>query len=147
MHQDVDERIVVVDQQNARPVHQRRLAAGWTTARISPGRIHCAGGPSRKVAPWFARTKTKPCNTQGTKPGVGASIDVDDAKSGVSRTPVKYASGSPKWVPVLMFLLFAAGIVSIMLPYLNNGIAGGNWYILAGLGMILGGIITATQYR
>ena len=46
-----------------------------------------------------------------------------------------------------MFALFAVGIVIIMLPYLNNGIAGGNWFILGGLAMILGGIITATQYR
>ena len=84
---------------------------------------------------------------KGTKPGGEAATEVDSAKSGVSRTPVKYSTGSPKWVPALMFLLFAAGIVAIMLPYLNNGIAGGNWYILGGLGLILGGIIAATQYR
>ncbi len=82
---------------------------------------------------------------KGTKPST--AVEVDDAKSGVSRTPVKYNDSSPKWVPVLMFALFAVGVVAIMLPYLNNSVPGGSWLILAGLGMILGGIITATQFR
>ena len=82
---------------------------------------------------------------KGTKPG--AAVEITEGPSGVSRTPVKVGGASPKWVPILMFTLFAAGIVAIMLPYLSNGIAGGNWYILGGLGLILGGIITATQYR
>lgn len=55
---------------------------------------------------------------------------------------------SPMWVPVLMFTLLAAGIIIILLNYVQllPG-ATDNWYLLAGLGLILGGIITATQYR
>jgi hypothetical protein len=56
---------------------------------------------------------------------------------------------SPLWVPVLMFVLLGAGMLTIFLNYLGM-VPGGetsNWYLLLGLGFILGGIITATQYR
>ncbi len=55
---------------------------------------------------------------------------------------------SPPWVPVLMFTLLAIGLVIIFLNYL--GVLPGetkNSYLLVGLGFILGGIMTATQYR
>jgi hypothetical protein len=55
---------------------------------------------------------------------------------------------SPTWVPVLMFSLFGLGMVTILGNYVEllPG-AVSNWYLLLGLGFILGGIITATQYR
>ncbi len=58
---------------------------------------------------------------------------------------------SPVWVPVLMFGLLALGMIIIILNYIGllpfvDGEAS-NWYLLGGLGLILGGIITATQYR
>jgi hypothetical protein len=51
-------------------------------------------------------------------------------------------------VPVLMFTLLGLGILVILLNYVQllPG-ATDNWYLLAGLGLILCGIITATQYR
>lgn len=52
------------------------------------------------------------------------------------------------WVPVLMFTLFALGLITIFLNY--TAILPGatdNWYTIGGLGLILGGILTATQYR
>ncbi len=55
---------------------------------------------------------------------------------------------SPVWVPILMFGLLGLGALSILLNYL--GVPPGspdNWYLLVGLGLILLGIITATQYR
>ena len=55
---------------------------------------------------------------------------------------------SPMWVPVLMFTMFGLGMLVIFLNYV--GLLPGattNWYLLVGLGLILGGIITATQYR
>ena len=47
-----------------------------------------------------------------------------------------------------MFTLLGLGGVLILLNYLEllPG-ATSNWYLLGGLGLILGGILTATQYR
>ena len=55
---------------------------------------------------------------------------------------------SPMWVPVLMFTLLGIGIIVILPNYVQllPG-ATDNWYLLLGLGFILGGIITATQFR
>ena len=56
---------------------------------------------------------------------------------------------SPMWVPVLMFALLGLGILTIVLNYVSL-LPGGevnNWYLVLGLVMILGGIITATQFR
>jgi hypothetical protein len=64
---------------------------------------------------------------------------------------------SPTWVPVVMFGLLALGLVVIFCNYLGLLPAlwwdnppdsdTSNWWLLIGLGSILGGIITATQYR
>lgn len=55
---------------------------------------------------------------------------------------------SPRWVPILMFTLLGIGLVVIFCNYLGV-LPGGtkNSYLLVGLGSILGGIMTATQYR
>jgi len=63
-----------------------------------------------------------------------------------------YSSGyvpgkvSPTWVPVLMFAFLILGGLMIIFNYMG-WVPGGtsNWYLLGGLGLILGGIITATQ--
>jgi len=49
---------------------------------------------------------------------------------------------------VLMFVFWGLGMLVIFLSYLSV-LPGGssNWYLLVGLGLILAGIITATQYR
>ena len=55
---------------------------------------------------------------------------------------------SPVWVPILMFTMFGLGMLTIFLNYVELlPSATSNWYLLLGLGFILGGIITATQYR
>jgi len=47
-----------------------------------------------------------------------------------------------------MFTLLAAGALMIVLNYLELlPAATSNWYLIGGLGLILGGIVTATQYR
>jgi hypothetical protein len=64
--------------------------------------------------------------------------------------PVPQAYGeSPRWVPILMFTLFGIGMLVIFLHYVDVLLPGAssNWWLMAGLGAILGGIITATQYR
>ncbi len=55
---------------------------------------------------------------------------------------------SPKWVPVLMFLLLIGGMLVIIANYLEvlPGNAK-NSYLFLGLGMITAGFITATKYR
>lgn len=55
---------------------------------------------------------------------------------------------SPTWVPVLMFGLLVLGALMIILNYMG-WVPGGtsNWYLLGGLGLILGGIIAATQFH
>lgn len=70
----------------------------------------------------------------------------------VTQTSLSAGKGpSPMWVPVLMFALLGIGMLVILLNYVGllpfvDG-AASNWYLLLGLGLILGGIITATQYR
>ena len=68
----------------------------------------------------------------------------------VVATQPTYTSGkvSPIWVPILMFGLLGLGAVMIVLNYVSllpGGIS--NWYLVGGLGLILAGIITATQYH
>jgi len=47
-----------------------------------------------------------------------------------------------------MLTLFGLGLICILLNYLG-GLPGGasNGYLLLGLGLIVGGFVTATQYR
>jgi hypothetical protein len=57
---------------------------------------------------------------------------------------------SPWWVPAIMFTLIGAGMLVIFLNYLqvfSGGDTPSNVPLVIGLGMILGGIITATQYH
>jgi hypothetical protein len=90
--------------------------------KVKGGRVTPKGGPARASVP--------PPSSRYTPP-VPRSVKV-----------------SPTWVPVLMFTLLAIGLVVIFCNYLGV-LPGGtkNTYLLVGLGSILGGIITATQYR
>lgn len=54
---------------------------------------------------------------------------------------------SPTWVAVLLFGLLGLGIVTIVVNYVAVFWDTSNAILLLGLGFILGGIITATQYR
>lgn len=73
----------------------------------------------------------------------------ESGPSGVSREPVKVGGGRlAAAVPVLMFGLMGLGLLIILLNYVVTAFgAPSNWYLLAGLGLILGGIVAATQYR
>jgi hypothetical protein len=80
-----------------------------------------------------------------------AGLPTDDAPVSTRYTPKvvdKKDLPSPMWVPVLMFVFFGVGVLAIFLNY--TGVlpsAPNTWYLVVGLGAILGGIITATQYR
>jgi hypothetical protein len=54
---------------------------------------------------------------------------------------------SPMWVPILMFVLLGAGTLVILVNYTGAVWDTSNWVLLGGLGAILAGIVTATQYH
>lgn len=58
---------------------------------------------------------------------------------------------SPRWVPILMFLLFGLGTLVIILNYMPGAplLPGdtSNWKIVIGLGLITGGFAVSTQYH
>ncbi len=80
--------------------------------------------------------------------GHAATDHEGDASSGRYTPPVpQELKVSPTWVPVLMFTLLILGALVIFLNYL--GLLPGatdNRYLLLGLGFVLGGIITSTQF-
>ena len=59
----------------------------------------------------------------------------------------KYDMPSPWWVPAIMWALLAIGVLVIMLNYMGVFGDPANIRLVIGLACILGGIITATQYR
>lgn len=67
----------------------------------------------------------------------------------MSHEPVNIDGPSPMIVPILMFGTLTAGVLLIIVNYLPHGYFGmpSNWYLLGGLGLVLAGIIAATQYR
>lgn len=61
---------------------------------------------------------------------------------------------SPRWVLILMAVLFGLGFLVLILNYADAlpklplvGEAGGPGYLILGLGLITGGFVTASQYR
>lgn len=106
--------------------------------KVSGGRVTPKGGAapagttsSKSGNPKAASSRTTPPATTRYTPPVPSEYKV-----------------SPRWVPILMFTFLGAGMVMIFLNYLGV-VPGGtsNWYLLGGLGLILSGIITATQYH
>jgi hypothetical protein len=95
-------------------------------------------GTSARAA--AAKAKAKPKATKRTTVPEG---------SGRYTPPVPtYKKVSGPWVPVLMFGFWGLGILMIMANYLQflpGSVS--NWYVFGGLGLILAGIVTATQYR
>jgi hypothetical protein len=90
--------------------------------KVQGGRVTPKGGPQRPARPEASSRYTPP---------IPQELKV-----------------SPPWVPILMFALLGLGLAIIFCNYLGV-LPGGtkNSYLLVGLGSILGGIITATQYR
>jgi hypothetical protein len=81
---------------------------------------------------------------KGTRPGG----EVANPSSRYTPPVPRDVKVSPLWVPILMFTFLGLGAAVIFLNYL--GLMPGdtnNWYLLVGLGLILLGIITATQYH
>lgn len=79
---------------------------------------------------------------------VSTPSEVGEA-SGVGRVPVKVDTGSSVLVPIVMFGSLVVGAAMILFNYLTEDILGtpSNWYLLGGLGLVLVGIVAATQYK
>ncbi|MCY4068689.1 MAG: cell division protein CrgA [Acidimicrobiaceae bacterium] len=54
---------------------------------------------------------------------------------------------SPIWVPITMFSLLGLGTATIIVNYMGIIWDTSNVVLLVGLGFILAGIVSATQYR
>lgn len=91
--------------------------------------------------------KSKPGRV--TPKGTVSTPSEFDEASGVGRMVVEADSGSPIIVPIVMFGSLTLGALMILFNYLTEDILGtpSNWYLLGGLGLVLVGIVTATQYR
>lgn len=137
-----------------------------TEAKASPATT--ADEPAKPAKPEVVRKKvvskrvTPKGGAQGVPSGakkgstaarthsVAAEHGDEDDKYSKRYTPpaAKYAPGpSPWWVPAIMFGLLIIGALVIMLNYMSVFGEPANVRLVIGLAFILGGIITATQYR
>ena len=103
-----------------------------TSRRVTP-----KGGAAAKADPKAPAPTSKARDAKKTESvrKTAAAVPVADLPKGPS----------PWWVPTLMWVLLVAGAVVIMANYALSGAS--NIRLVIGLGLILGGIITATQYR
>jgi len=92
--------------------------------------------------------KSKPgrVTPKGTVPHNQAKVSAFAAESEGHRV-VTEDQRSSIIVPIIMFGTFLIGSLMILLNYLELIGDPSNWYLLGGLGLILVGIILATQYR
>lgn len=84
-----------------------------------------------------------------TPKGTTSTPSEVDQASGVGRTPVAVGSGASRLVPIVMFASLIVGVVIILFNYLTEDVLGtpNNLYLFTGLGLVLVGIVAATQYR
>lgn len=82
---------------------------------------------------------------KGTRPEGAEASEVSPRNT----PPMELMKPSPPWVLWLIVALFVVGTLMILLNYMSLLLpsAPSNWYLFAGLGFILGGIIGLTQYR
>jgi hypothetical protein len=96
----------------------------------APGRVTPKGGPAKRG---------------GSASGGGGG----STTSGRYTAPIPAEMrSSPRWYPVFMLVLFAIGLVGIMLNYLGL-LPGGasNVYLFIGLGFIVAGFVAATRWH
>jgi hypothetical protein len=107
-----------------------------------------ANEPSPKKTPPKKKPTSGRVTQKGTRPGGGGGGgDGQPAASSRYTPPVPLsAKMTAPWVVPVMFVLLGLGLLMILLNYMDL-LPGGtsNWYLIGGLGLILGGIITATQ--
>ena len=95
-----------------------------TKRRVQGGRTTPNGGPTR------ATRAAEPTASARYTPPIPREVKV-----------------SPIWVPILMFAFLGVGTLAILINYTGIIWDTNNWVLLGGLGAILAGIVTATQYH
>jgi len=126
--------------------------AAYTRPLVAPPKRKGGG----RVTPKGTRPGQTPVPSAG-RPAVGhlGHRHDDDGPKRANEPSSRYTppipmsvKESPRWVPILMFALWGVGALIIILYYLGAVPGGRNqWYLLAGLGCILGGLWTATKYH
>lgn len=114
------------------------------TKRKVPGGVTHAG---RVTAPGGAGGRSEPA----AGPARSAARPRPPASSRYTPPVPNRGRGGPsgQWVPITMFTLLGAGVLMIVINYMSVLLPGApsNWYIVGGLGLILAGIMVATQWR
>ena len=114
---------------------KRRTGGRVTPKGTKPGQL-----PRAAAAPIGSRSAA---NTSGL---------TTNSTTGVSQSsrytpPVPHSvKQSPTWLPVMMLVFFAAGVLLILGRYLLNDSVG-NWLVFAGLAFVLAGLYTATKWH
>ena len=148
LHEVVDERVVVVDDQypgSPCEPQGRRIGVPAPTAnlRCDGDEAHQARRRKRADHPeGDRRRRAEACRPERTSKAGPAH------PRGTRRpTAIRLRAPSRMWVPVLMFSLLGVGALLIILNYVGALGSVNNAWLVVGLAFILGGIITATQYR
>ncbi len=99
--------------------------------RRTGGQVTPKGGPTKSARGKGSGGRTPEASTRYTPP-----------------VP-KSMKTSPRWLPFVILGLIVLGVLFIFLHYVDMVLPGAssNWWLLAGLASILGGIVAATQYR
>jgi Cell division protein CrgA len=114
--------------------------------RSAAGRAGSKGAPAIKGAP---ATKREPSKGSSPKGGsrVGRYTPPEVSGRYTPPTPRKVRR-SPAWHGVAILVLLILGLLMILLNYLSvlpGSVSG--WYLVGGLGLLLGGFLVATRYR
>ncbi|MEC8999102.1 MAG: hypothetical protein VYD11_00355 [Actinomycetota bacterium] len=110
-----------------------------SSENVESGEADSREASSREASPRQRPAKKRVQGGRVTPKGTGRPVD---HSLSAGHEP------SPTWMAVLMFGLLGLGVLIIFFNYVG-WMPGGtsNGFLLLGLGSILGGIITATQYH
>ncbi|MEO6988626.1 MAG: cell division protein CrgA [Aquihabitans sp.] len=133
-------------------VDTKPKSKGPAAAKTAPaGNVVRKKVVSKRVTPKGGPVSTKSGNAKPQSKAAKAKAVADDDEHQSRRyTPPSSHNDmlpSPWWVPALMFGLLILGAVIIMANYMGAFGDAENIRLVIGLAFILGGIITATQYR
>lgn len=106
------------------------------------------GGADSRTVP----TAGPPVVSRSSSASGGGTSRGDGSVNASSRytppVPMKIKGPSPVWIPILLFGLLIVGALIIILNYMTLlPDSPQNYYLIAGLVAILGGIMVATQYH